>query len=166
MPAPPSRDDISGSGSTPSNGQARDGFGKMWDTLFSSSGGLLGTTGLPADARAALGVPSTASFASSNTPSGWQKLPSGLIVQWMTVQNNNALGTGFSRHNWPIAFPNECLSVASMVKTSSSKSYEMGSATVVFAQPNYIDWVGYRDSNVPENRGVGWCEVALIAIGR
>lgn len=51
MAAPPSRDDISGSGSTPSNAQARAGFGALWDYVT----GLLGLTGTVADARTALG---------------------------------------------------------------------------------------------------------------
>lgn len=52
MPAPPARDDISGSGSTPSNGQARAGFGKLYDYLIA----LLGTTGNATDARDAIGI--------------------------------------------------------------------------------------------------------------
>jgi len=51
MPAPPSRDSISGSGATPSNAQARAGFGALWDYLTT----LLGLTGTVADARTALG---------------------------------------------------------------------------------------------------------------
>lgn len=52
MPAAPSRDSISGSGATPSNAQARDGFGKLWDWATT----LLGLSGSAADARDALGV--------------------------------------------------------------------------------------------------------------
>ncbi|MDR6521770.1 hypothetical protein J2789_004460 [Variovorax paradoxus] len=52
MPAPPARNDISGAGATPSNAQARDGFGKLWDYVT----GLLGLTGNAAEARDALGI--------------------------------------------------------------------------------------------------------------
>ncbi|WP_426391975.1 hypothetical protein [Variovorax sp. R-27] len=52
MATPPSRDSISGSGATPSNAQARAGFGALWDYLT----GLLGLTGTASDARAALGL--------------------------------------------------------------------------------------------------------------
>jgi hypothetical protein len=55
MPAPPAKDDISGSGATPSNAQARAGFGALWDCLFGTNG-LLGSTGVVADARRALGL--------------------------------------------------------------------------------------------------------------
>lgn len=52
MPAPPSKDDISGSGSVPSNGQARAGFGALWEYVTA----LLGLSGNAADARTALGA--------------------------------------------------------------------------------------------------------------
>ncbi|MBB3639788.1 hypothetical protein [Variovorax atrisoli] len=58
MAAPPARDDISGSGATPSNGQARTGFGKLYDYLI----GLLGLTGNASDARDALGIGSVITF--------------------------------------------------------------------------------------------------------
>ncbi|WP_295986481.1 hypothetical protein [uncultured Variovorax sp.] len=61
MPAPPSKDSIAGSGSTPSNAQARAGFDAWWENLYGTSG-LLGSTGLPADARTALGIGSVISF--------------------------------------------------------------------------------------------------------
>lgn len=65
MPAPPTKDEISGSGATPSNAQARSGFGKLWETLF-GTGGLLGATGLVADARKALGFGSTGAPSNRN----------------------------------------------------------------------------------------------------
>lgn len=61
MPAPPSKNDISGSGATPSNAQARAGFGAMHDNLY-GAGGLLGATGLAVDARNSLGIGSVFSF--------------------------------------------------------------------------------------------------------
>ena len=48
----PARDDIAGSGATPSNAQARTGFGKLWDWATS----LLGTSGNASEARDALGI--------------------------------------------------------------------------------------------------------------
>ncbi|SES76335.1 hypothetical protein [Variovorax sp. OV084] len=57
MPAPPAKNDISGSGATPSNAQARSGFGALWECLF-GTGGFLGTTGNQPEARAGLGIPS------------------------------------------------------------------------------------------------------------
>lgn len=51
MAAPPARTDISAPYPNPSNALARIGFGKLWDYAT----GLLGTTGNPPEARAALG---------------------------------------------------------------------------------------------------------------
>lgn len=61
MPAPPAKNNIVGSGSTPSNAQARAGFDALWENLYGNSG-LLGSTGLAADARNALGIGSLFSF--------------------------------------------------------------------------------------------------------
>lgn len=55
MATPPAKTEISGVYPNPSNAVARAGFGKLWETLF-GTGGLLGATGNPADARAALGI--------------------------------------------------------------------------------------------------------------
>lgn len=52
----PAKAAIVGSGDNPDSATARSGFGALYDFLTS----LLGTTGDPADARAALGVSSTA----------------------------------------------------------------------------------------------------------
>jgi hypothetical protein len=55
MATPPAKAEISDTYPNPSNAVARVGFAKLWETLF-GTGGLLGTTGTPADARAALGI--------------------------------------------------------------------------------------------------------------
>ncbi|WP_399696618.1 hypothetical protein [Xenophilus sp.] len=52
MAAPPARTEISDAYPNPSNAVARAGFGKLWDYVT----GLLGGTGNPAEARAALGL--------------------------------------------------------------------------------------------------------------
>lgn len=44
-------------------------------------------------------------FAASLAPSGWQKLSSGLIVQWATY---SGLAGGDNTVAWPISFPNLC----------------------------------------------------------
>lgn len=61
MPAPPAKTEISDTYPNPSNGVARVGFAKLWETLF-GTGGLLGSTGNPVDARTALGIGSAISF--------------------------------------------------------------------------------------------------------
>lgn len=62
MPAPPARNDISGSGATPSNAQARAGFGALWDYVT----GLLGLTGNASEAREALGLGSAGAVSLRN----------------------------------------------------------------------------------------------------
>lgn len=47
-------------------------------------------------------------FGSSLAASGYQKLPSGLIIQWMTVVT--VAGGGSGTVSWPIVFPNQFLS--------------------------------------------------------
>jgi len=61
MPAPPAKTEISDTYPNPSNAVARTGFGKLWETLF-GTGGLLGGTGNPSDARNSLGIGSVFSF--------------------------------------------------------------------------------------------------------
>jgi hypothetical protein len=47
-------------------------------------------------------------FSNSLTTSGYQKLPSGLIIQWGT---GTAVASGTSTVTFPITFPNACLNV-------------------------------------------------------
>ncbi|WP_297452597.1 hypothetical protein [Persephonella sp.] len=57
------------------------------------------------DADLVRGLP--ADFSSSNNPNGYQKLPSGVIIQWGTFSLDGGPFTG----HFPIAFPNACVSV-------------------------------------------------------
>lgn len=70
--------------------------------------------------EAALGQ-STA-FASSKTASGYQKLPSGLIVQWGSGVYTATLGVGnYSRAiSFPIAFPTACVSISQTLLTGDA----------------------------------------------
>lgn len=61
--APPTELQVCGAGATPNKGTAREVF-RAWILSFRS---LLGTTGDPADARAALGVPSTTAVTTAIT---------------------------------------------------------------------------------------------------
>ncbi|WP_203452371.1 hypothetical protein [Lelliottia sp. RWM.1] len=47
-------------------------------------------------------------FGASLSGAGWQKLPSGLIIQWGQVLSNSG---GFAPWTFPIAFPNACLQI-------------------------------------------------------
>ncbi|MDQ0035938.1 hypothetical protein J2W30_003711 [Variovorax boronicumulans] len=62
MSAPPARTGLADTYPNPSNATFRSAIGALWDTLFAPVGGLLGTTGTPADARNALGIGSAISF--------------------------------------------------------------------------------------------------------
>lgn len=53
-------------------------------------------------------LPDMSSFAASLSGNGWQKLPSGLIIQWAQILSNSG---GFAPWTYPIAFPSACLQV-------------------------------------------------------
>jgi hypothetical protein len=80
---------------------------------------------------------------SSITANGYQKLPGGLIMQWGTVattQTGNtvpALDT-----NFPIAFPNACLSLQATTVSPSAPSID-GELAVIFNQTQF----GIRNRN-------------------
>lgn len=48
---------------------------------------------------------------SSLASSGWQRLPSGLILQWGLFVRNSATANVFYSFNFPITFPTACLSL-------------------------------------------------------
>jgi hypothetical protein len=60
-----------------------------------------------------------AAFASSFTMPGYQKLPGGLIIQWLTVSEGTSQGSITA--NYPIAFPNAFLA-ASVSSTNTGAS--------------------------------------------
>ena len=89
--APPAKAEISAPFPNPSNAVARTGFGKLWETLF-GTGGLLGSTGNVADARAALGIGSTIS--------GRQRLINGsFAVNQRAVSGSVVLAAGVYGHD-------------------------------------------------------------------
>ncbi|BEP42270.1 phage tail protein [Variovorax sp. V15] len=98
MPAPPSKNDISGSGATPSNAQARSGFGALWENLWGAVG-LLGSTGLPIDARAALGAqlePGIVGYtAAASPPPGWLKRNGAAVSRTTYAALFAAIGTTY-----------------------------------------------------------------------
>lgn len=57
--------------------------------------------------------------AASLSSSGWQRLPSGLIVQWLVGVTNVTNGAD-SVFSWPIAFPSACLFASSAYTEWSS----------------------------------------------
>jgi hypothetical protein len=57
-------------------------------------------------------------WSNSQSTNGYQKLPSGLYVQWGTF----ALTSSGAAINFPIAFPNSCFCVVGVAKGASSPS--------------------------------------------
>jgi len=100
MAAPPDKAEISAPFPNPSNATARAGFGKLWETLF-GAGGLLGSTGNPAEARAALGIGSTIS--------GRQRLVNGnFAINQLGVTSPVTLAAGAYGHDQWKAGPTGC----------------------------------------------------------
>lgn len=59
---------------------------------------------------------------------GWQRLPSGLIMQWGSILVPTATGAFFT---FPIAFPNACLSVSATLATAAAEIvYSNGASNV------------------------------------
>lgn len=59
-------------------------------------------------------LPDMASFGSDFNSAGWQRLPSGLILQWSgAIPFALATSPNMAKSTWtfPIAFPNQCLGV-------------------------------------------------------
>ncbi|UUZ93259.1 tail fiber protein [Paenibacillus sp. P25] len=108
---------LANQGAGTGGGYSFDGDGAYDTGMFSDGDGKLylytnGTRVLDMNAGSAIfNVPVTfngGGFASSLAQNGYQKLPSGLILQWGTVSIPNG-GTN-TNVNFPIAFPNSCFS--------------------------------------------------------
>ena len=67
----------------------------------------------------------SADFSSNKNTNGYQKLPSGIIIQWGRVSNN---GDGTKTINYPIAFPNKALMGVAQMITSSITQDENSAA--------------------------------------
>jgi hypothetical protein len=85
-------------------------------------------------------------FALSNASAGYQKLPSGLIIQWGTFTTSSSADVGVT---FPIAFPNACLSACYSNNTNTSFG-EVGAS----ASPSKTGF----------NAG-GWQSAGRVAIG-
>ncbi|CFR10267.1 bacteriophage tail fiber protein [Yersinia frederiksenii] len=63
----------------------------------------LGNAALKTVGNAAGNIPDMSFFTASNSTNGWQKLPSGLIIQWATSTGTNA--SGVANTTLPMQFP-------------------------------------------------------------
>jgi hypothetical protein len=68
----------------------------------------------------------SSSFPGSTTGNGWQQLNNGLIIQWMTGNQDNTTATVFQSGTWPVAFPNVCfMAQAGTIYASTAISDEV-----------------------------------------
>ncbi|MBZ5880007.1 phage tail protein [Escherichia coli] len=133
------------------------------ETLTHLSGkdvaGLLAYLGLGEAAKRNVGtganqIPDMGSFMLSASVTGYQKLPSGLIIQWGSI--DVPLTSQDTVTYFPIAFPNRCLRVF------ATQDYTPGSANV-----GYIACAGYNQDPVKfiSRAGVPGLGASFFALG-
>ena len=103
------------------------------------------------------GYPLLAGFGSSLASSGYQKLPSGMIVQWGSVTTG---GGGNATGAFPFAFPNACFSFIQSVSNASAANQVCTGAATSASAFSVAVVGGSNGASVP---GV---VVNYIAIGR
>jgi len=101
-------------------------------------------------------------WTNSKTASGYQKLPSGIIIQWGTTPFNVS---GIAAPTFPIAFPTSCLFVnASVVRSTTLSGYlmstQVGSTSTTSATIYGSYTTGASVSSLSSNESAAW-----IAIG-
>lgn len=102
---------------------------------------------------------------------GYTKLPNGLIIQWGKVGKYPPNATKIKEIlNFPITFPNQCLSIASHINDNAigddAHASEANQNRNVYVKTNDITKSGfiYTMHTPVENTGLGW-EFRWIAIG-
>jgi len=94
--------------------------------------------------------------ASSLSTNGYQKLPSGLIIQWGTFTTSSG---GYTNLTFPIAFPNALLSITANDVLSSTQIYpvniNMGGKTTSYVPVAAVSTMGSYNSN----------DIVWIAVG-
>ena len=89
--------------------------------LITANGGITVPNATANNEPVALGQ-----FSATLALPGYQKLPNGLIIQWLTLTGPVGSGTAF---NWPIAFPNKVLSANATDTGLDAYRYGIGSAS-------------------------------------
>ena len=117
------------------------------------TGALLAAAPATGDRTAAIATMSKFAdeFGSLQTANGWQKLSSGLIIQWGLTATGGTVVTTF-----PLAFPTACFSVVAVANgtTGGADEVEMGAVT------NTQFTVNHANSGVNSSGNSRW-----IAIG-
>ena len=107
------------------------------------------------DADLVRGLP--ADFTANLNSAGYQKLPSGLIIQWAT-QSPTSDDNGYATYTFPVAFPNACFSVSCVDTGTACVDFGIVSIT----ETNFTAYVKNSDGSVRSNAPTG-CR--FIAIG-
>lgn len=106
-----------------------------------------------AQGAAALG--GTAQFVNSISALGYQKLPSGLIIQWGSSTYSGA-SDSTALYNYPIAFPTAPLSIAGQIGAA------LGNATLGFQNSSASQFnVGYHSSSGAAAGGLSFNYIAV-----
>jgi len=105
---------------------------------------------------------SLSDYTSLFSTAGYQKLPSGLILQWMTVTHEQTTdGLPLSKTNsWPIAFPNACLSIQAVLTGSviyvTTTGYPFAFARLLSASQFYSASSYNKSSSTVTIWGIGY----------
>lgn len=81
---------------------------------------------------------SLSTAAGSVSGTGYQKLANGIIIQWYATTSTNAT------YNFPIAFPNACVTVGCTWRASASQGGRCGTPVVLSKSTTQVV-VGYKD---------------------
>lgn len=81
---------------------------------------------------------------SSRGGSGWQRLPTGLIIQWGGV---DAAGSGLVTTTFPLAFPNACLCVIGSDWNGGSLNTATGASILVTGEYTQTNFRAYQQSH-------------------
>ncbi|TNH44475.1 phage tail protein [Photorhabdus luminescens] len=76
-------------------------------------------------------IPDMSFFTANLVKNGWQKLPSGLIIMWGLAQvyNHSSPQSGYL-NNFPIPFPNQCVSITLTHRGNDPQAAGIFSATI------------------------------------
>ena len=97
------------------------------DTLTLESNGVNGWYAVAGSSQ----LGSSAMFAALKAGSGYQKLPSGLIIQWI---NNGSANTSGVTNTLPITFPNAIIGFIAFVNVATSSSIILGGQSMNTSQ--------------------------------